>query len=113
MCGTDHLPLWYLPRWYRGSAPVSGGAGIWAVGGSLVLGRVTTASAGQYTCVANNTAGETRFSAHLLVTTPLSVQVSCLSLSFSLQVSHPSLSLSVKVTHLFLSAGESSLSLSL
>ncbi|XP_071541356.1 cell adhesion molecule Dscam2-like [Panulirus ornatus] len=68
-----HPPPTYT--WYRGSTPVPGGSGAWAVGGSLVLGRVSSSDAGQYTCVANNTAGETRFSAHLLVTTPLSVQV--------------------------------------
>ncbi|XP_071517137.1 cell adhesion molecule Dscam2-like [Panulirus ornatus] len=68
-----HPPPQYT--WYRGSRPVMGGSGVWAVGGSLVLARVGVADAGQYTCVANNTAGETRFSAHLLVTLPLSVQV--------------------------------------
>ncbi|XP_066948108.1 cell adhesion molecule Dscam2-like isoform X4 [Macrobrachium rosenbergii] len=73
-----HPPPHYT--WYRGSTPLaasssSSSGGIWAVGGSLVLGSVDVSDAGEYTCVANNTAGETRFSAHLLVTTPLSVQV--------------------------------------
>nr|XP_045626192.1 Down syndrome cell adhesion molecule-like protein Dscam2 [Procambarus clarkii] len=62
-------------RWYRGSRPVGGSSGVWMVGGSLVLGRVGVEDTAQYTCVANNTAGETRYSAHLLVTLPVSVQV--------------------------------------
>ncbi|XP_042235913.1 Down syndrome cell adhesion molecule-like protein Dscam2 [Homarus americanus] len=68
-----HPPPHYT--WYRGTEPVTGSTGMWTVGGSLVLGRVGVVDAAQYTCVANNTAGETRVSTHLLVTLPLSVQV--------------------------------------
>ncbi|XP_069167807.1 cell adhesion molecule Dscam2 isoform X2 [Procambarus clarkii] len=68
-----HPPPHYT--WYRGSTPLTGSSGVWMVGGSLVLGRVGVEDAAQYTCVANNTAGETRYSAHLLVTLPLAVQV--------------------------------------
>ena len=68
------LGLWF-PRWYRGSTPLTPSSGAWTVGGSLVLGGLGLADGGEYTCVANNTAGETRFSAHLLVTSPLTVQV--------------------------------------
>ncbi|KAG7161144.1 Down syndrome cell adhesion molecule-like protein 2-like 13, partial [Homarus americanus] len=67
-----HPPPHYT--WYRGTEPVTGSTGMWTVGGSLVLGRVGVVDAAQYTCVANNTAGETRVSTHLLVTLPLSVQ---------------------------------------
>ncbi|KAG7166169.1 Hemicentin-2-like 1 [Homarus americanus] len=62
-------------RWYRGTEPVTGSTGVWTVGGSLVLGRVGITDAAQYTCVANNTDGVARVSTHLLVTLPLSVQV--------------------------------------
>ncbi|XP_037792633.1 Down syndrome cell adhesion molecule-like protein Dscam2 [Penaeus monodon] len=68
-----HPPPHYT--WYRGSTPLTPSSGVWAVGGSLVLGGVGVGDSGEYICVANNSAGETRFSAHLLVTTPLSVQV--------------------------------------
>ncbi|XP_063600941.1 cell adhesion molecule Dscam2-like [Penaeus indicus] len=68
-----HPPPHYT--WYRGSTPLTPSSGVWTVGGSLVLGGVGVGDAGEYTCVANNSAGETRFSAHLLVTTPLTVQV--------------------------------------
>ncbi|CAL4061241.1 unnamed protein product, partial [Meganyctiphanes norvegica] len=56
-------------------AGIGGSHGTWQVGGSLVLGSVAPHDAGDYTCVANNSAGEARYSAHLLVTTPLAVQL--------------------------------------
>ncbi|XP_069947115.1 cell adhesion molecule Dscam2 isoform X1 [Cherax quadricarinatus] len=68
-----HPPPHYT--WYKGSRALGGSSGMWMVGGSLVLGRVGVDDSAQYTCVANNTAGETRYSAHLLVTLPISVQV--------------------------------------
>ncbi|XP_042226887.1 Down syndrome cell adhesion molecule-like protein Dscam2, partial [Homarus americanus] len=68
-----HPPPHYT--WYRGTEPVTGSTGVWTVGGSLVLGRVGITDAAQYTCVANNTDGVARVSTHLLVTLPLSVQV--------------------------------------
>lgn len=53
-----------------------GVGGLWVVGGSLVVARAEATHAGHYTCLANNTAGHARLSVHLLVTLPLSVQVS-------------------------------------
>lgn len=52
------------------------GGGVWIVGGSLVLERADTSHAGQYSCMANNTAGQARMPVHLQVIVPLSVQVS-------------------------------------
>ncbi|XP_045105879.1 Down syndrome cell adhesion molecule-like protein Dscam2 isoform X1 [Portunus trituberculatus] len=69
----SHPPPTYM--WYKGATALTGSSGVWTVGGSLVLQRVGVADAGEYICVANNTVGETRYSAHLLVTRPLSVQV--------------------------------------
>ncbi|XP_050729970.1 cell adhesion molecule Dscam2-like isoform X1 [Eriocheir sinensis] len=68
-----HPPPTYT--WYKGATALTGSSGVWTVGGSLVLGRVGVGDAGEYSCVVNNTAGHTKYSAHLLVTHPLSVQV--------------------------------------
>ncbi|KAG7172474.1 Down syndrome cell adhesion molecule-like protein 1-like 2, partial [Homarus americanus] len=59
-----HPPPHYTDGQYR----------MWTVGGSLDTGQWAWWTP-QHTCVANNTAGETRVSTHLLVTLPLSVQV--------------------------------------
>ncbi|KAK8383868.1 hypothetical protein O3P69_015960 [Scylla paramamosain] len=71
-----HPPPQYT--WFRGSEVVVGGGlgGLWVVGGSLVVARAEATHEGHYTCLANNTAGHARLSLHLLVTMPLSVQVS-------------------------------------
>ncbi|XP_050724052.1 cell adhesion molecule Dscam2-like [Eriocheir sinensis] len=71
-----HPPPSY--SWFRGSDAVGSGdvgGGVWVVGGSLVLERADTSHAGQYSCVANNTAGQARMPVHLMVVVPLSVQV--------------------------------------
>ncbi|XP_050730025.1 cell adhesion molecule Dscam2-like [Eriocheir sinensis] len=71
-----HPPPEYT--WFSGAEAVVGGGvgGLWVVGGSLVVARAEAGHAGHYTCIANNTAGHARLSVHLLVTLPLSVQVS-------------------------------------
>ena len=66
----------FIYRWYKGSIPLQPSSGSWTVGGSLVIVSVTTADAGEYHCVANNSAGTSRYTTQLSVTSPLSVQVS-------------------------------------
>ncbi|CAL4073591.1 unnamed protein product, partial [Meganyctiphanes norvegica] len=69
-----HPPPHYT--WYSSDGPLSIGSGrLWLVGGSLVINSLSAPDAREYICVANNTAGEARYSAHLQITTPLTVQV--------------------------------------
>ena len=74
----------YFLRWYhRGGVVASsngggggggGGGETWLAGGTLVMGA-GAATEGEYTCVANNSVGETRFSTHVRLQTPLKVTV--------------------------------------
>ena len=76
---------YFICSWYRGSTPLqSSTLGSWTVGGSLVIASVVMSDAGEYHCVANNSAGTSRYSTQLTITTPLSVQVIIVFLFFSL-----------------------------
>lgn len=61
--------------WFFGSKTIQASERAWVVGGSLVIVGVRAEDAGEYHCVANNTAGSSRYTTHLAVGVPISVQV--------------------------------------